>query len=92
MKISAVIPYVAWIGFRNQLLVVSGDNGQYGWGESGLSGRNQRSREPYYRVPCKDPRQIGGLGKRCTEPVFRGWACADRSHIRYRHRPVRSSG
>ena len=40
MKISSVTPYVAWIGFRNQLLVkVEADNGQYGWGESGLSGR-----------------------------------------------------
>ncbi|MDA0349307.1 MAG: mandelate racemase/muconate lactonizing enzyme family protein [Verrucomicrobia bacterium] len=66
MKITAVIPYVAWIGFRNQLLVkVEADNGQYGWGESGLSGRELavEGAVKHYRefLIGKDPRQIGGL-------------------------------
>ncbi len=66
MKISVVTPYVAWIGFRNQLLVkVEADNGQYGWGESGLSGRERavEGAVKHYRefLIGKDPRQIGGL-------------------------------
>jgi len=66
MKITAVIPYVAWIGFRNQMLVkVEADNGQYGWGESGLSGRELavEGAVKHYRefLMGKDPRQIGGL-------------------------------
>jgi len=40
MKITAIRPYAARVGIRNQLLVkVETDNGLYGWGESGLSGR-----------------------------------------------------
>jgi galactonate dehydratase len=40
VKITAIRPYAAWIGIRNQLLVkVETDEGIYGWGESGLSGR-----------------------------------------------------
>ncbi len=66
MKITAVIPYVAWVGFRNQMLVkVEADNGQYGWGESGLSGRELavEGAVKHYRefLIGKDPRQIGGL-------------------------------
>ena len=66
MKISNVTPYVAWIGFRNQLLVkVEAENGQYGWGESGLSGRELavEGAVKHYRefLIGKDPRQIGGL-------------------------------
>ena len=42
MKISAVIPYPVWIGHRNQMLVkVETDEGVFGWGESGLSGREK---------------------------------------------------
>ena len=42
MKITAIKPYPAWIGRRNQLLVkVETDQGIYGWGESGLSGREK---------------------------------------------------
>lgn len=40
MKITAVRPYPVRVGPRNQLLVkVETDEGIYGWGESGLSGR-----------------------------------------------------
>ncbi|WP_169196379.1 mandelate racemase/muconate lactonizing enzyme family protein [Devosia sp. MC1541] len=42
MKITAIIPYPAWVGIRNQLIVkVETDEGIYGWGESGLSGREK---------------------------------------------------
>jgi galactonate dehydratase len=40
MKISAIKPYPVWVGNRNQLVVkVETDEGIYGLGESGLSGR-----------------------------------------------------
>jgi galactonate dehydratase len=40
MKITAIKPYPVWIGTRNQLIVkVETDEGVFGWGESGLSGR-----------------------------------------------------
>jgi galactonate dehydratase len=42
MKITAIKTYPAWVGTRNQLLVkVETDEGVYGWGESGLSGREK---------------------------------------------------
>ena len=42
MKITAIKPYPAWVGHRNQLIVkVETDEGVYGWGESGLSGREK---------------------------------------------------
>jgi galactonate dehydratase len=40
MKITDIKPYPIWVGRRNQMLVkVETDEGIYGWGESGLSGR-----------------------------------------------------
>jgi galactonate dehydratase len=40
MKITDVKPFPVWIGHRNQLVVkVETDEGIFGWGESGLSGR-----------------------------------------------------
>ncbi len=40
MKISDIKAYPVWIGHRNQLLVkVETNEGLFGWGESGLSGR-----------------------------------------------------
>ena len=40
MKISDIKAYPTWVGHRNQLIVkVETDEGIYGWGESGLSGR-----------------------------------------------------
>lgn len=42
MKITAIKPYAVWVGIRNQLLVkVETDEGIFGWGESGLSGREK---------------------------------------------------
>ena len=42
MKIRAITPYAVWVGIRNQLLVkIDTDEGIFGWGESGLSGREK---------------------------------------------------
>lgn len=42
LKITAIKPYPVWVGTRNQMLVkVETDNGIFGWGESGLSGREK---------------------------------------------------
>ena len=42
MKITAIKSYPVWVGTRNQMLVkVETDEGIFGWGESGLSGREQ---------------------------------------------------
>src|SRR3954468_21569926 len=42
MKITAIRPYPCWVGTRNQLIVkVETDEGIFGWGESGLSGREK---------------------------------------------------
>jgi galactonate dehydratase len=42
MKITAIKSYPVWVGHRNQLIVkVETDEGIYGWGESGLSGRER---------------------------------------------------
>ncbi|MBX4956029.1 mandelate racemase/muconate lactonizing enzyme family protein [Rhizobium lentis] len=42
LNITAIKPYPVWVGTRNQMLVkVETDNGIFGWGESGLSGREK---------------------------------------------------
>ncbi len=42
MKITNIIPYPCWVGVRNQLVVkVETDEGIFGLGESGLSGRER---------------------------------------------------
>lgn len=66
MKITAITPYPAWIGHRNQLIVkVETDEGVYGWGESGLSGREQAvvGAILHYRewLIGRDPMRIGAL-------------------------------
>jgi galactonate dehydratase len=66
MKISAILAYPVWVGIRNQLLVkVETDEGIYGWGESGLSGREKAvvGAIDHYRefLIGRDPRQIGAL-------------------------------
>ncbi|MCT8161713.1 mandelate racemase/muconate lactonizing enzyme family protein [Pseudoruegeria sp. SHC-113] len=41
-RISAIRPFIVWVGARNQLIVkVETESGLYGWGESGLSGREK---------------------------------------------------
>jgi galactonate dehydratase len=42
VKITAIIPFPVWVGTRNQMLVkIETDEGIFGWGESGLSGREK---------------------------------------------------
>jgi galactonate dehydratase len=66
MKITAILPYPTWVGIRNQLLVkVETDDGVYGWGESGLSGREKAviGAIEHYRefLIGRDPFAIGAL-------------------------------
>ncbi|HEY4198981.1 MAG TPA: mandelate racemase/muconate lactonizing enzyme family protein [Devosiaceae bacterium] len=66
MKIRDIKPFPVWIGHRNQLVVkVETDEGLYGWGESGLSGREKAvvGAIEHYRefLIGRDPMQIGAL-------------------------------
>jgi galactonate dehydratase len=66
VKITAIKPYPVWVGTRNQLIVkVETDEGIYGWGESGLSGREKAvvGVIEHYRewLIGKDPMQIGRI-------------------------------
>ena len=66
MKITAIRPYPVWVGVRNQMLVkVETDEGVFGWGESGLSGREKAvaGALEHFRefLVGRDPMQIGRL-------------------------------
>jgi galactonate dehydratase len=66
MKITAIKPYPVWVGIRNQLLVkVETDQGVFGWGESGLSGREKAvvGAIEHYRefLIGRDPFLIGAI-------------------------------
>lgn len=66
MKITAIHPFPIWVGTRNQLIVkVETDEGIYGWGESGLSGREKAvvGAVEHYRefLIGRDPLSIGAL-------------------------------
>ncbi|MEO8884201.1 MAG: mandelate racemase/muconate lactonizing enzyme family protein [Devosia sp.] len=66
MNISAITPYPVWVGTRNQLLVkIETDEGIFGWGESGLSGREKAvvGAIEHYRefLIGRDPSQIGAI-------------------------------
>jgi galactonate dehydratase len=66
MKIAAIKPYPVWIGTRNQLIVkVETDEGVFGWGESGLSGREMAvsgALEHYSRfLVGRNPFDIGAI-------------------------------
>jgi len=66
MKITAIRPYPVWVGLRNQLIVkVETDEGIFGWGESGLSGREKAvvGAIEHYRefLIGRDPMQIGRI-------------------------------
>jgi len=66
MKITAVRPFIGWIGIRNQLVVkVETEEGVFGWGESGLSGREKAvagALEHYAQfLVGRDPMRIGAL-------------------------------
>jgi len=66
MKITAIRAFPVWVGIRNQLLVkVETDQGLYGWGESGLSGREKAvvgALEHFAEILVgRDPFRIGAL-------------------------------
>jgi galactonate dehydratase len=66
MKITAIKPFPVWVGHRNQLIVkVETDEGIFGWGESGLSGRERAvvgAVEHFARVLVgQDPFHIGRI-------------------------------
>jgi galactonate dehydratase len=66
MKIAAITPYPIWVGHRNQLIVkIETDDGIFGWGESGLSGREKAvvGAIEHYRefLIGRDPMQIGAI-------------------------------
>ena len=66
LKITAIRPYPVWVGTRNQMLVkVETDSGIFGWGESGLSGREKAvaGAIEHYRefLIGRDPMQIGRI-------------------------------
>lgn len=66
LKITAIKPYPVWVGTRNQMLVkVETDQGIFGWGESGLSGREKAvaGAIEHYRefLIGRDPMQIGRI-------------------------------
>src|SRR3954463_380748 len=66
MKITTIKSYAVKVGIRNQLLVkVETDEGIFGWGESGLSGREKAvvgALEHYAEfLRGRDPFKIGAL-------------------------------
>ncbi|TIX67713.1 MAG: mandelate racemase/muconate lactonizing enzyme family protein, partial [Mesorhizobium sp.] len=66
LKITAIKPYPVWVGTRNQMLVkIETDQGIFGWGESGLSGREKAvaGAIEHYRefLIGRDPMQIGRI-------------------------------
>ncbi|HQE93770.1 MAG TPA: mandelate racemase/muconate lactonizing enzyme family protein [Anaerolineae bacterium] len=69
MKITDVKPYPVWVGHRNQMLVkVETDEGIYGWGEAGVSGRELAvaGAVKHYRefLIGEDPLRIDALWQR----------------------------
>ena len=66
MKITDLKPFAVWVGHRNQMLVkIETDEGIYGWGESGFSGRELgvKGIMEHYRefLIGRDPMKRGAL-------------------------------
>jgi len=66
VKITDIKPFPVWVGHRNQLIVkVETDEGIFGWGESGLSGREKAvvGALEHFRefLIGKDPFRIGAI-------------------------------
>ena len=66
MKITAITPFPVWVGHRNQLIVkIETDEGLFGWGESGLSGREKAvvGAIDHFRefLLGRDPMRIGAI-------------------------------
>lgn len=73
MKITDIKTFPVWVGSRNQLIIkVETDQGLHGWGESGLSGREQAVMGAirHYRewLIGRDPLRIGAL----WQEMYRG--------------------
>ena len=73
MKITDIKTYPVWVGSRNQMVVkVETDEGFFGWGESGLSGRELAvdGAIKHYRefLLGRDPMQMGAL----WQEMYRG--------------------
>ena len=69
MKITDIKTFPVWVGTRNQMIVkVETDEGLYGWGESGVSGRELavQGAVRHFRefLLGADPRRIGALWQR----------------------------
>lgn len=81
MKITEIRIFPIWATFRNQLIVkVESDQGYYGWGESGVSGRELavKGAAEHFRqfLIGKDPRRIGALWQEMYRgQYFEGGGC-----------------
>ena len=76
LKITDIKPYAVCVGHRNQMLVkIETDEGIYGWGESGFSGRELgvKGIMEHYRefLIGKDPMSRGGLWQEMSRNVRR---------------------
>ena len=98
MKITAIRAFPVWVGIRNQLLVkVETDEGIFGWGESGLSGREKAvvGAVEHFRRIRRRPRPDAhrrALAGDVPQPVFRGRPGADGGDLGDRHRAPRHQG
>jgi L-alanine-DL-glutamate epimerase-like enolase superfamily enzyme len=66
MQITAIKPFPVWVGHRNQLIVkIETNEGIFGWGESGLSGREKAvvGAIEHFRefLLGKEPMRIGAI-------------------------------
>ena len=73
MKITDIKTFPVWVGQRNQMVIkVETDEGIYGWGESGLTGRELAvdGAVKHYRefLIGRDPMQMGAL----WQEMYRG--------------------
>jgi len=67
MKISQIRAYAVKVGIRNQLLVkVETDEGVFGWGESGLSGREKAVGEFHREAQHRGRMMYPSVSKRRT--------------------------
>ncbi len=97
MEITAIKTYAVKVGIRNQLLVkIETDEGIFGWGESGLSGREKAvvgALEHYAEfLRGRDPFKIGSLWQKCIAASIRRWARPSGRRFRHRYRASRYQG
>ena len=71
MKISDIKVFPTWVGGRNQLIVkVETDDGYYGWGESGLSGRELAVAEAVNAVVPDMAVSLSDVGEGAVLPAW----------------------